>query len=797
MKPNLRKGMATLSAVILFAGAVGCSAVNGAARTASDAYIDSLLRLDVDACDALCFDGDSGLDDYMILDYKNRAVNYILTSTHYRFEPMLSGRGEDGTLNAVYTLVMPNINASIAANPTTFDEFINNLNTMGKTDVTVTVVLKKVDGAWCVMNSSQIADDLYGSLFFPGYEFILDGNSILCDGTWTSSNEDGSFLDCEAIDCHYSFTDEYLSSGIELDLSYEYYRNDELIYEGTPVYDEDGQGLSFPLSIDDTNLNFDVLPEFDYRLVILNSGFHFYEDHQQCTLNSLSFPDGMAVENIVWQYTDRSGIYFNCDEIVAKVWIDSRYLDSGRPLNLTFDVFCDGEIIMSGGQAELYDGVALCTYSGQTLETGSYSINVYNNGTFSGGSVASVILNLDPADYTELTVPDNVTDSNTDEDAEFEIFSGSSNAIDIIEDYSEVDFTNTNVSMNIFRQRIDQVLASGEDAPDIIICDINYARHYALSDMTIPLNNIGISYQELQYMYEYTFSLTTDEDSVIKGVTWEVTPGAVFYCRSAMMSELGVSEPGEVAPLFESWDAVLSTAQAVNEASGGTRNLISCPADIQDAYINGRDESWFDSNGNLQTPEYMQEYLPLLDALTNDGLTFDVSRWSSQWSVRLSNRTGIAYFGTMRFGELFLRPNHSGDWGIVAPPHNYYDGGNYIFVTSYCDMEASAARFIRNVAVNEDNLYEMADDGITVNNISVMMACAEDDTYCEAWLGGQNPFRVFSQVAWGIDASDISPYDSLIEEEFIDYASAYANGDYSNPELAIDAFEEAAEEVLS
>ena len=112
-------------------------------------------------------------------------------------------------------------------------------------------------------------------------------------------------------------------------------------------------------------------------------------------------------------------------------------------------------------------------------------------------------------------------------------------------------------------------------------------------------------------------------------------------------------------------------------------------------------------------------------------------------------------------------------------------------------MEASAARFIRNVTVNQDNLYDMAEDGITVNNISVMMACAGDDTYCETWLGGQNPFRVFSQVAWGIDASDISPYDSLIEGEFIDYASAYANGDYSNPDLAIDAFEESAEEVLS
>ena len=367
----------------------------------------------------------------------------------------------------------------------------------------------------------------------------------------------------------------------------------------------------------------------------------------------------------------------------------------------------------------------------------------------------------------------------------------------IADDYVDVDFHNTNISMNIFTDRLDAVLASGEDAPDMIICNSNYARRYALSDMTVPVNDIGITYQELQYMYEYTFAMTTDEDSVIKGVTWEITPGAVFYCRSAMANELGVSEPGEVAPYFESWDAVLDTAQAINESSGGTRNLFSCPEDVQDAYINGRTDSWFDDSGNVQTPEYMQDYLPLLDALTNDGLTFDVSRWSSQWSSRIANRSAVAYLGTMRFGELFLRPNHSGDWGIVPPPQYYHDGGNYIFVTSYCDMEASAARFIRNVAINEENLYDMAEDHITVNNISVMMTCANDDSYCENWLGGQNPFRVFAQTAWGIDASGISPYDNLIEAEFIDYASSYADGGYSNPDLAIDAFEESVEEVLS
>ena len=106
---DFKKGMAAISAVIIFAGTIGCSSVKGAAREASDSYINALLALDTQTCDSLCFDGDSHLTDYMDLEYKNRAVSYILSSTHYRFEAGVSGNGEDGTLEAVYTLVMPNM----------------------------------------------------------------------------------------------------------------------------------------------------------------------------------------------------------------------------------------------------------------------------------------------------------------------------------------------------------------------------------------------------------------------------------------------------------------------------------------------------------------------------------------------------------------------------------------------------------------------------------------------------------------------------------------------------------------
>ena len=787
---KLRRRVVALFATLIFAGALGCSAVRGDARVVSDSYIDALLTMDYDAANPLCFDGVSHIEDYMSPDYKVRAVRAILSNTHYRFEPLHSGHGDEGGLVAVYTLVMPNLNRTIENRPSNYEEYAMSLASMGKTDVTVSVELNKIDGKWVVTNSEQILSNLYGSLFYPSYDFVLDGNAVFENGTWTSEREDGEFLDTEGICCHYDFSDEYLSSGITLSLSYQYYRNDELIYEADAIADEDGTGVSFPLNINDTNLRFSVLPEYDYRLVILNNGNYFHEDHKQCTLSTLLFPNGSAVDDIIWQNTSRDGRYYNCSNIVAKVWLNNLYLDSGRPVDITYDIFYMGELIYSGGQADIYDSIAICSFdSSEALETGDYSINVYNNGAFAGSSVTNVILNLDPADYTELEIPSDVTDQ--DEDDNLQIYLAGRNAIDEVSEYTDVNYDYTSISMNIFEQRLDSVLASGEDAPDIIICDSIYARDYAMSDMTVPLNNIGISYSELQYMYEYTFAMTLDGNKIIKGVTWEITPGAVFYCRSAAAATLGVSEPGEVAPYFESWDAVVDAARVVNETSGGTRRLFACPADVENAYIFGRTDSWFDDNGNVQVSDYMADYLPFLDALVGEQLTFDVGRWSTDWNSRITGRTAVAYFGTMRFGELVLEPYHPGDWGLVMPPVNYFDGGNYIFVTSYCDHDASAAQFIRDVAIDENTLQDMVEDGMAVNNISIMMACADDDQYAQTWLNGQNPYRVFSQVAWGIDASTVSSYDDVINNEFEIVANDYANGSYQSVDDALAAFEEA------
>lgn len=792
----LKKGVAALATVLLFAGSVSCSALGSKARCVADSYLQSMLKRDIEMCDSLSIDNNSDFSSYMNWEYKNRAVDAVLAITHYRFEENLSGKNSDGNLEYVYTLVMPDLNTILMSNPDNYLDFVDSFSRSGRIDVTVSIVVDKVSGEYKVTNSKEIASNFWGSLYYPNYEFVLDSDAVLCNGTWTSSNENGSFENASSINCHYEFTSQYLESDMDLRLHYEYRRRDEVIYSSEIILDSDGLGFSCPLSVSDFETRFDYLPEFNYELIIYSSDSAFFHDNKQCTLEASFYPEGSALESISWQHTDGDGRYFNTDVIDAKVWIDDLYYASGRPLNITYDIFQNGELVLEDASAILGDGVAVCAYEDNGyLPTSNYSINVYNNGIFLGSSVTNVILNLDPSRYVETDVNRNVTDTNTDYRPRLQILCSGRNSVDVLDRYTDVSFNYESIGLDVFESQVSAILASGENAPDMIICNSNFASSLANNSSIVPINSIGISYSELQHMYEYTFALATDENQVIKGVTWEITPGAVFYSRRVASSVLGVSEPGEVAPYFDSWDSFIDTSRLVSEATNGTTRIMGDIRDIEDPYVMGRPNSWFDSNGDILVSDYISDYFDLMDVLLDEELTFNCGKWSTEWFSRIANRTTLAHFGTMRFGEVFLKTYNSGDWGVVPSPVNYFDGGNFIFVTSYSDMDATAARFIREVCIDENNLEEMSRHQICVNNISIMLSAAQDDSYNFPWLNGQNPFRVFSQVAWNIDASVVCASDRTVDSIFSEVCSNYEAGGFGSSIEAIEAFEDMTREV--
>ncbi len=74
---------------------------------------------------------------------------------------------------------------------------------------------------------------------------------------------------------------------------------------------------------------------------------------------------------------------------------------------------------------------------------------------------------------------------------------------------------------------------------------------------------------------------------------------------------------------------------------------------------------------------------------------------------------------------------------------------------------------ILTMTTNDDVMKEIAvTDSDCVNNKDVLKALAEDESFGNAILGGQNPYAMLSEGAEKVDSSMISPYDQGCNEEF-------------------------------
>ena len=259
--------------------------------------------------------------------------------------------------------------------------------------------------------------------------------------------------------------------------------------------------------------------------------------------------------------------------------------------------------------------------------------------------------------YKELTVAE-VTDK---DDGKITIYAHNSEFIGLVEkyvgitsdDYDLVEVSNNN---NAYQEKLDAVLSDGNNAPDIFTCDAAYARKYLASDNTIAINDLGIDYAECKNMFGYTLRFASDDDNVIKGLSWKATPCGVFYERSVAEQYLGTSDPNELAASFATWDKVMESARKVDSASGGKVKLFGGFTEIFEPYVGSKDGKWI-MDGRLYYDPKVEDFFEYAKTLYSENLTFKAEQWSKPWTAKMSDRTVVSYWGSLQFAALPLIPH--------------------------------------------------------------------------------------------------------------------------------------------
>lgn len=139
-----------------------------------------------------------------------------------------------------------------------------------------------------------------------------------------------------------------------------------------------------------------------------------------------------------------------------------------------------------------------------------------------------------------------------------------------------------------YQTKLDPVLASGKNAPDVFALEAAYLKKYVDSDYTMDLSKLGFKSEEAPIL-KYVMDLSKNANGELKALSWQGTPGAFFYRKSLAKQYLGVSEPNEVQPLLADFDKFYETSKMVYDKSGGKVKGISSLGDIAQVFFAARE----------------------------------------------------------------------------------------------------------------------------------------------------------------------------------------------------------------
>ena len=354
-----------------------------------------------------------------------------------------------------------------------------------------------------------------------------------------------------------------------------------------------------------------------------------------------------------------------------------------------------------------------------------------------------------------------------------------------------------------FPNKLDPVLASGSGCPDVFALEDAFVRKYIESGLLLDITDV---YNEVKdKVYAYPVEVGSYEGKVY-GMSWQVTPGAVFYRRSLAKKYLGTDEPDEVQEYISNWDKFLETAELLRQKSNGDCYIVSSTGDMFKPYSAGRKDPWV-VNDKLVIDPKMEEYMDMCKTLHDKGYEGRVAAWSEGWFAgmkgTLKDETGkdkevFSYFLPTWGLHYVLKtnaPDTSGDWAMCAGPVGYRWGGTWVGAWKGTKNPNAAKELIKYVATDDTFLEAWAKDtGDVVSNKHVVEKIK--DSYAEPYLGGQNHYSAFAAMAPSVNGKLSQGTDQAIEGIFSEETAAYVNGEKSKTQ-ALEDFKAQVASTLS
>lgn len=347
---------------------------------------------------------------------------------------------------------------------------------------------------------------------------------------------------------------------------------------------------------------------------------------------------------------------------------------------------------------------------------------------------------------------------------------------------------------NLDQQLLKQADADAKDKIDIFLVEADYALKYSDTDYTMAVSDLGITDDELANQYDYTKKILEDSNGVLKGVSWQSTPGVLIYNREIAKDMWGSDDPAEVQKHVSDWDTFYATG---SELAAKGYKLTATVNDSYRVYSNNVSSKWVE-DGKLNIDPQFKAWADAEKASYEAGQTTTGDLWSDEWSAGFyPDGKVFAYFGPAWLINFSMGQDdeksiaHAGGWGATEGPQAFYWGGTWICAATGTDNPTLVADIMRKMTTDETILKDIVSkDSDCVNNKNVLSSLASDDSFGFSVLGGQNPFGLFTENVEKIDLSNLSAYDQGCNESFQKIMKDYFTGQYATYDEAIEAFKQ-------
>jgi ABC-type glycerol-3-phosphate transport system substrate-binding protein len=345
-----------------------------------------------------------------------------------------------------------------------------------------------------------------------------------------------------------------------------------------------------------------------------------------------------------------------------------------------------------------------------------------------------------------------------------------------------------------FPNKLDPVLQSGQGAPDVFALEDAFVRKYVESGLLLDITDVYDAVKDKMLRYPVQVG---SYNGKVYGMSWQAAPGAVFYRRSLAKKYLGTDDPLEIQKYFVDLPTFIQTAELLKSKSQGKCVIITSTGDLFKPFQGSRKDPWIVDNRLVIDPAMLQ-YMETAKLMRDRGYEARVQQWSEGWfagmqgTLRDENGQPVEAFSFFlpTWGLHYVlkqnAPDTSGDWAMIPGPAPYRWGGTWIGAWKNTKNAAAAKELIRYLTTDDVFLEAYAKDSgdLVANTVVVDKIKA---TFSEPFLGGQNHYAEFAEMAKGVDGSLTQGTDQAIEALFNEAVTAYANRE-KNLNLALDDF---------